>query len=88
MNSEVRVPTTTRLFQIKELLVKKHGPMRDLKICKDKFAERNELHDDVLTLEEYGIQGIPADMDPCFQEIFYDYKPADHDDPLLLVWQS
>ena len=55
----------------------------------DSYAERNELRDDTATLEELGITGAPEDADqPMEVAIFYEFKPCDHDDPLLLVWKS
>ena len=57
MNFHHRCKTDTRLFQIKNLLQEKHGRMQNLKICKEAFAERNEMVDDMATLEAEGIQG-------------------------------
>ncbi|CAK4624192.1 unnamed protein product [Aphanomyces euteiches] len=42
----------------------RHGPITNLKICKDHFAEGNELTDDMLTLHDYGIDGsLPHDKE-------------------------
>ena len=57
MNFHHRCKTDTRLFQIKNLLQEKHGRTQNLKICKEAFAERNEMVDDMATLEAEGIQG-------------------------------
>lgn len=74
MNFEMRLPTTTYLFAIKKRLEERHGAGHFL-ICKDAFAEQNEMTDDMKTLEDYGI----------FQDalVYYEFTP-DHDDSLLL----
>ena len=47
------------------------------------------MRDDIATLEELGITGAPEDAEePVEVAIFYEFKPCDHDDPLLLVWKS
>ncbi|KAH9100710.1 hypothetical protein Ae201684P_006904 [Aphanomyces euteiches] len=80
--------TTTRLFTIKAEIEKRHGPITNLKICKDHFAEGNELTDDMLTLHDYGIDGsLPHDKEVvCL--IYYDFKPTQHDNPLLLATEQ
>ena len=69
--------------------------MLDLKICLHSFSEINEVNDEMKTLEQMGIEGKPMyDPDeiptggedgglPVIQ-IFYDFKPADFSDPVLL----
>lgn len=37
----------------------RHGPVEELKLCKDHFSEANELLNDLETLEGYGINGAP-----------------------------
>jgi hypothetical protein len=37
----------------------RHGPIMELKLCKDHFSEANELLNDLDTLEAYGITGAP-----------------------------
>lgn len=88
LNFQMRVKITTRLFTIKNRLVERHGRITELRVCKDQFNERNEMSDDMMTLAEYGIQGAPKDAEPMVYQIYYDFKPSDHDDPLLLVMRS
>ncbi|CEG41574.1 uncharacterized protein PHALS_11911 [Plasmopara halstedii] len=85
LNFKFRTKTTTRLFAIKQRIQKQHGPILDLKICKEHYSEANELRDDMMTLAEYGITGA-ADGEPevvCL--IHYDFKPDQYDNPLLLA---
>ncbi|CAK4066502.1 unnamed protein product [Aphanomyces euteiches] len=88
LNFRFRTKTTTRLFTIKAEIEKRHGPITNLKICKDHFAEGNELTDDMLTLHDYGIDGsLPHDKEVvCL--IYYDFKPTQHDNPLLLATEQ
>jgi ubiquitin len=85
MNFQWRVKTDTRLFRVQEHIKERHGRIADLKICKEQFSERFELKDDMATLQSYGIRGAPADSPAIVYTIYYDFKPLDHDDPLLLV---
>jgi hypothetical protein len=73
----------THLFTIKKRLEAMHGRMKGLVICKDSYAERNELKDDMKTLHEYGIFGAQKDAPPVLVTLFYEFKPLDHDNPLL-----
>jgi hypothetical protein len=86
LNFTMRVRTTTRLFTIKRKLEERHGRICDLVVCKDSFCEKNEMNDDMMTLEDYGVEGCAKELDPVIVQLFYDFKPCDHDDPLLLVW--
>lgn len=43
----------------KELLMERHGIMKDLRMCIHSFNESNELKDDLLTLYDYGVRGKP-----------------------------
>mmetsp|Transcript_973 Transcript_973/g.1221 ORF Transcript_973/g.1221 Transcript_973/m.1221 type:complete len:148 (+) Transcript_973:20-463(+) len=89
MNMDYRVKTSTHIFRIKNMLKEKHGRIEDLIICKDSFNEANEMADEMKTLAEYGINGAPEDVEPHITvPIFYDFKQADHNDPLLLVWNT
>lgn len=45
--------------------MRKHGLIRDLKICRDVFAERNELQDDTSTLAELGECSCRSVHDDC-----------------------
>ncbi|KAL3672661.1 hypothetical protein V7S43_001956 [Phytophthora oleae] len=88
LNFKFRTKTTTRLFAIKQQIQKQHGPIMDLKICKGYFSESNELKNDMTTLAEYGVEGA-AEAEPevvCL--IHYDFKPEQHDNPLLLATEK
>ena len=90
MDTSMRVKTDTHLFTIKHNLVKRHGRIKDLVICKGSFTSANELSDDMKTLEDYGVTGAPDDPDKKLHKtmkLYYEFKPCDHDDPLLLVWK-
>ncbi|KAJ8601476.1 hypothetical protein CTAYLR_005700 [Chrysophaeum taylorii] len=84
MNFKLSVPTSTFVFAIKQRLVERHGRIRDLVVCHTAFAQANEMSDDVKTLQDYGIRGAPHTEPPVEVPIFYEFKPCDHDDPLLL----
>lgn len=85
MDFQVRVPTSTCLFTLKQQLAERHGRIRDLVICKHAFAAVNEMTDDMKTLDEYGISGAPLTSDmPVVVPMFYEFKLLEHDDPLLL----
>jgi len=84
MNFKLRLKTETHLFTVKNALSERHGRIKDLVICKDSFAEKNELREDMKTLADYGIFGAPEDKDPVSVQMYYEFKPCDHDDPLLL----
>ncbi|CAM9187274.1 unnamed protein product [Discosporangium mesarthrocarpum] len=79
------VRTKTHVFTIKKMLMERHGRITDLVLCKGSFTEANELSDEMLTLEDYGVQGAPKDMPPVTVPLFYDFKPEKYDEPLLLV---
>jgi hypothetical protein len=59
--------------------------MKDLVICKDAFTEANEMLDEMKMLAGYGITGSKHDNEAQIVNIFYDFKPSDHDKPLLLA---
>ncbi|EQC27419.1 hypothetical protein SDRG_14745 [Saprolegnia diclina VS20] len=88
LNFKWKVKTSTRLFAVKNEIEKRHGPITSLKICKDHFAEANELTDEMLTLHEYGIDGAPAFEKEVVCLIYYDFKPTQHDNPLLLATEQ
>ena len=83
MDDSTIVTDETHLFTIKKRLEQKHGRMKQLVICKDSYAERNELRDDMKTLKEYGILGAQKPAEPAPITLFYEFKPLDHDNPLL-----
>jgi hypothetical protein len=80
-----------------KVLAKRHGRMTDLKICLNNFTESNEISDEMLTLLECGMRGEPQEIDaegnpmdsnlPLYQ-IFYDFKPCEFGDPVLLYFSS
>jgi hypothetical protein len=41
--------------------------------------------DEMKTLADYGITGSKRDNEAEIVNIFYDFKPSDHDEPLLLA---
>ncbi|CAM9269728.1 unnamed protein product [Chrysoparadoxa australica] len=84
MNFTERVRTSTLLFTIRKLLMHRHGLIRDLVICKGSFTEANEMVNEMKSLKDYGIRGACKDVDPPRVSIFYDFKPYNHDEPLLL----
>ncbi|OQR82177.1 hypothetical protein THRCLA_23233 [Thraustotheca clavata] len=88
LNFKWKVKTSTRLFALKNELEKRHGQVTNLKICKDHFAEANELTDDMMTLREYGIDGAPSFEKEIVCLIYYDFKPKQHDNPLLLATEQ
>lgn len=85
LNFRFRTKTTTLLFAIKQRIQKQHGPIVDLKICKEHFSEANELRDDMMTLAEYGIKGAAEGEPEVICLVHYDFKPQHHDNPLLLA---
>ncbi|EGZ09621.1 hypothetical protein PHYSODRAFT_305099 [Phytophthora sojae] len=88
LNFKFRTKTTTRLFAIKQQIQKQHGPITDLKICKGHFSEANELRHDMMTLAEFGIEGAPEGEPEAVCLIHYDFKPEQHDNPLLLATEQ
>lgn len=96
MNFQLRLRENTHIFTIKKLLRERHGRLEELKVCLGAFSESNELVDEMLTLKECGVKGTPVeiivDADGQLREddsqmpviqIFYDFKPANHADPVL-----
>eukprot|EP00953_Heterococcus_sp_UTEX-ZZ885_P010452 6102-Heterococcus_DN1.PRE.4 len=69
--------------------VSKHQTqLEDFYICTfthDAFTEANEMLDEMKTLADYGITGSKHDNEAELVNIFYDFKPSDHDEPLLLA---
>ncbi|KAG7393313.1 hypothetical protein PHYBOEH_006122 [Phytophthora boehmeriae] len=85
LNFKLRTKTSTRLFAVKQQIQKQHGPILDLKICKGHFSEANEMLQDMNTLAEFGIEGAPEGEPEVVCIIHYDFKPEQHDNPLLLA---
>lgn len=74
--------------------------MEDLKVCINAFTESNEIRNEMLTLKECGCEGKTPDVIvgpsgiPSFDEstlpvyqLFYDFKPSDFSDPVLLFFK-
>ncbi|RLN48169.1 hypothetical protein BBJ29_000292 [Phytophthora kernoviae] len=72
-------------LDMRQQIQKQHGPISDLKICKGHFSEANELLQDMNTLAEFGIEGAPEGEPEVVCLIHYDFKPEQHDNPLLLA---
>ena len=71
-------------MQQQKMVMDRHGGVTALVLCKDAFLAENEMRDEQLTLEEYGIEGAPRHQDPpSTVSIFYDFKPSVNE-PLLL----
>ena len=86
MDFKMSVKTATHLFTIKNKLADHHGRIENLQICKHSFKDCNEMNDEMKTLEDYGIKGAPKDaIEPSIVTIIYDFKPVDHNEPLLLT---
>ena len=85
----------THLFTIKKLLQERHGKLDSLKLCFHSFTDSNELNDEMKTLREVGIKGIPVDVNlpeeaaqiPTVQ-LFYDFKSTNFSDPVILYYNS
>ncbi len=83
---------------LQKVLASRHGKMENLKICLNSFTESNEINDEMLTLVECGMRGQPLEAVgengvedfssiPMFQ-IFYDFRPCEFSDPVLLYFAS
>ena len=77
----------TRLFTIKRKIKERHGRVNNLKVYLGTVSPQTELTNDMATLEELGIEGSPKSEinEPEEVVLYYDFKPFEHNDPLLLV---
>ena len=77
----------TRLFTIKRKIKERHGRTTDLKVYLGTVSPQTELTDDMATLQEMGIEGAEKSEinEPEEVVLYYDFKPYQHNDPLLLV---
>ena len=77
----------TRLLSIKRKIKERHGRFTNLKVYLGTVSPQTELTDDMATLEGLGIEGAPKSElnEPEEVVIYYDFKPFEHNDPLLLV---
>lgn len=82
--SEV-VRLETYIFTIKDMLIKRHGRIAHLTICKESFSEKNEMNNEMRTLKEYGVTGGSKEDAPILK-IYYDYCALTQkdSDPILL----
>ena len=91
MNFSQRFREDTHLFSIKKVLQERHGKLESLKLCFHSFIDANEVTDEMLTLKELGIKGVPTDLNnpeevaniPTVQ-LFYDFKSTTNADPIIL----
>lgn len=102
MNFQMKFRENTHIFSIKKILRERLGKMNDLKICFNSYSEANEVHNDMLTLAQCGVTGAPLSNDidevtgvvppdsvqlPTVT-VYYDYKPSDFEDPVLLYFKG
>lgn len=95
MNFSMRFRDDTHLFTIKKILQERHGKLDSLKLCFHAFTDNNEVHDEMITLREFGIKGVPIDLNnpqeveliPTVQ-LFYDFKSTNFSDPVILYHAS
>ena len=101
MNFKQRFKDTTHIFTLKRLLREKHGRIEDLKICFHEYSEPNEVSNEMLNLRECGLTGqhletkltaageleIDEKALPTVQ-VFYDFKPANNDEAVLLYFKK
>ena len=95
MNFAMKFREDTHLFTIKKLLQERHGKLDSLKICFHSFTESNQQSNEMLTLKEVGIKGVPVDLNlpeevqmiPTVQ-LFYDFKTNDISDPVILYYNN
>ncbi len=102
MNFSMKFRDNTHVFTIKKILQERHGRMDDLKVCFNSFADVNEVTDEMLTLKDCGIRGVPFNTAvintiegkaseeyraiPTTQ-LFYDFKPNNFSDPVILFYK-
>eukprot|EP01032_Pedospumella_encystans_P010122 gene10122-11859_t len=103
MNFSMKFRENTHVFTLKKLLQERHGRIDDLKLCFHAFTEGNEIHNEMLTLKECGLKGAPieppdleegetAPAEPVEMviptvQLFYDFKPANFSDPVVLYFK-
>jgi len=100
MNFNMKFREDTHIFTIKKLLAERHGRVEELKLCFHAFSESNEVKDEMSTLKGCGIKGrqpqmvmgpsgsyiIEPESIPTVQ-VFYDFKPLDYSDPVMLFYK-
>jgi hypothetical protein len=102
MNFVQKFRDTTHIFTLKRLLTERHGRVGDMKICFDAYSEANEVKDEMMTIKDCGIKGRQPNMIPDEEngghkieegsiptvQVFYDFKPIDYSDPVMLYFNS
>jgi hypothetical protein len=78
------VRVTTPLFVVKRQLVERHGRLEALRLWKGSVSDENELTNDSMSLADYGIIGKRLVESPETVTVFYDFRPFNAQDPLLL----
>ena len=90
----------TKLFSIKRKIKERHGRISNLRVYHGSMQPQTEMKDEMLTLEQLGIEGLPkngsisapgldgeapiVETERAEVTFWYDFKPFIHDDPLLL----
>ena len=89
MNFNMLLQVDSFLFNIKEILKRKHGQISNLILCKNEFKVCNEMIHDMKTLKDYGIQG-GCRQNPPVVHLYYDFKQQEKKtpDPILLAWPN
>jgi hypothetical protein len=95
MNFSQHFREDTRLFTIKKILQERHGKLDSLKLCFHAFTDQNELNDEMLTLKEVGIKGVPVDLNSPTEVLtiptvilYYDFQSTNFSDPVILYYNS
>ncbi len=101
MNFQQKFTEKTYMFTVKKILAERHGHLKELRVCIGSFIEANECVNDIVTLKECGLSGKPQvkyldannqiqidESDVPVVQIYYDFKPADAGDPVLLFIPS
>ena len=91
LNFTMRVPLSTRIFEVREQIVARHGgsvSASEVRIYKEDVSARNVIQNLMLTLEELDIGAgtTGASEDERNESVlFYDFKPMASECPLLLA---
>mmetsp|Transcript_13665 Transcript_13665/g.20581 ORF Transcript_13665/g.20581 Transcript_13665/m.20581 type:complete len:109 (-) Transcript_13665:170-496(-) len=85
MDFKRKLPTSTSIITIKDIIKHHHGSISSIVICKHSFEEKNELHNANATLKFYGIRGSPdIGNAPCVV-LYYNFKAVESQiDPILM----
>lgn len=97
MNFQQKFTEGTHIFTIKKMLAERHGHLKELTLCIGSYVEEYKIKNEMLTLQECGLSGKPVakyldgngqvqvdESDVPVVQIYYDFKPADTGDPVLL----